>query len=139
MSNVYNGVAMDFGLGDPTITAISTQIGTFKLQDWDVANKAEVDAVKDGTGATVTRTYYDPHREATFTYYVSGTGLANAITQSIIPALGTLATVVSASYAAIAGTNWSVEDSQIKATNTKNKMVTLKLMSFPAITAAASA
>lgn len=130
---------MDFGAGDLGITAIANQIGTFKLQDWDYKKSADKDEVRDVNGNMQTITYYNPNQEATFSYFISGTGLANALTQTIIPDIGILCVVTSTNYTTIAGTNWIVEDSQLKATNTKNKMVTLKLRRYPGITAVASA
>lgn len=138
-TNIYNGVAMDFGAGDATITAITNKIGTFKVQSWDYSNKAKKEPVAGADGNTVSVTYYDPTAEASFEYIPSGTGLANAIAQVILPPIGTICTVTSTNYTAIAGTNWIVEDAAIKATNTKNKVISLKLCQYPNITAAAGA
>jgi hypothetical protein len=135
---IFNGVAMDFGAGDLGITPISGKVGTFTVQDWDWDTTSEKDVVKNASGVTITATYFDPTQTATFNVVISGTGIANAQAQIILPPRGTICAINSSLYPAIAGTNWIIEKAKIKATNTKNKIASFELMQYPAITAAAS-
>lgn len=139
MAAIFLGVALDFGAGDLAITAIASKIGTMKVQNWEYKTQAKKDEIQDANGVTITASYYDPSTEASFEAVISGSGLADAKAQVLCPPIGTICAVTSTNYTAIAGTNWIVEDAQIKATNTKNKMLSLKLKQYPAITAAAGA
>jgi hypothetical protein len=132
---IINGVALDFGATDLAFSG--TGIGTLKIQSFDISKKADVESVRDATGVEITRDYYNKIWEATWEGVISGTGLANALTQTILPEMGVLATSASTNYSWLNSLIWSVEDSQLKASNTKNKMVTLKLRYNPNITAVA--
>jgi hypothetical protein len=140
-ANIYNGVAMVFGNQDVAIGTIASQIGTLSLQNWDYAVGGDTDEVRDPAGNMQTMTHYNPNQRATFRYFVKGSGLANALTQVLVPTKGTIATITSTALASLglAATNWQVMASKANATNTKNIEVTLDLAAYPNITAAAPA
>jgi hypothetical protein len=133
---IINGVALDFGAGDLAFSG--TGIGTLKIQSFDISKKADVESTRDATGVEITRDYYNKIWEATWEGIIFGTGLAAALAQTILPEMGVLATSASTNYSWLNSLVWSVEDSQLKASNTKNKMVTLKLRYNPNITAVAA-
>lgn len=138
MSNVYNGTAINFGVAGLAMSG--TGVGTFILQDNDHQMKRDLDSVRDATGAEVQHTWYNPTQEATFTYIPSGTGLANAITETTLPDIGTIVTISACtSYPALVATNWEVTDSKLKRTNTKAAAITLTLRATPGITGATGA
>ena len=114
--------------------AISSSLAamTGAMQTRDHEYKTEVESIRDGSGTTVSRVYYDASEEATFEYVATGTnGVVNATVT--VPTNGALMTVTDASYSAIAGSTWIVENVATKVSNTSAVRVTVKLSRWPGI------
>lgn len=149
MANVQNGLPVAFGfVGTLTIgsltnvaaTPVTTAGNFYIIQDIDHSNERELDNVRDGTGAVVQRTWFNPEQKATLTYVVSATSsLATALANQVIPDKGTFVSISAcAPYPALIFTTWEVHGAKIKKTNTKAAMVTLDLVYNPNISAATS-
>jgi hypothetical protein len=120
-------VGVSFGIS----SSIGSVSGAFQTLTHN--QKAEIEQVRNGDGATVTKVFYDPSEEATFEYVAIGSnGSKDAVVTS--GSVGSFVTVTDAQYAGIAGTTWLVDDVTINGSNTTSKRVTLKLTRYPAIT-----
>lgn len=150
MSNIYNGLPVAFGIvGTLTIgnltnvaaTPVTTTGNFYIIQDVDHSNEREVDNVRDGNGAVVQRTWFNPEQKAKLSYVVSATSsLATALANQVIPDKGTFVNISAcAGYPALIFSTWEVHGSSIKKTNTKAAVVSLDLVYNPNITAATSA
>lgn len=146
--SLYNGVALDFGASDlafssSTPSSNSTSglpvAGNLVVSDFDVEKMAQVEVTRDANGNTINRTYYDRQWKATWNGVVKGSGLANALTQSNLPEIGTLCTSSSTNYPWLTGLVFSIEKATVKGSNTKNKVISFELLYTPNITAQASA
>lgn len=135
---LQNGVAVNFTLSGLVLSG--TGIGTGVYQSISHKKMSEKIETKDEGGALVNRTWFNPGEEATITYFVKGTGLADVITQTTLPAIGTFATIATCTqYTALNKTTWEIVDAEMKGTNTTAKEVTLKLEFHAGITAATGA
>jgi hypothetical protein len=148
MSTIYDGVALDFGSGDLAFTTATSSsnstpglptAGSLIVSDFDVEKMAKVEPTSDAGGNTVNRTYFDKQWKCTWRGVVKGSGLANALTQSNLPEIGTLATSSSTNYPWLASLVFTVEKAVMKKTNTKNNVLEIELLYTPNITTAASA
>lgn len=128
MANIYKGVGCHWGVGSTGASAF----GTMKLQTRDHALKSEMESIRDATGVTVAKIYYDPTEEATFEYIPSG--VSGGTVTPTLPAIGDLITVTDSTYTQIAGTNWICEDVSTKSSNTGVMRVSIRMVKYPEIT-----
>jgi hypothetical protein len=141
MSNPVNGTAVNFGflttVNGITITGIS---GTL-LQSADHMAKADVEIVRDGTGAEVVHAHYNDHDEATLEWIITGSGLAAAITNTALIRPGAFVVITAcASMPQLIATTWEARDGvKISGTNTNSKRFSLPITKYPGVTAVASA
>jgi hypothetical protein len=104
--------------------------GAFQTRDHTYLSEKEV--IRNGTGESVAKIYYDPTQEATFTYVATGaSGGAVSVT---VPTIGDFATVTDNGYTAIAATTWLVDEVSTAGSNTGAVRVTVKLTKYPSIT-----
>ena len=139
---VSNGTAVNFvftGTNGITITGIS---GTL-LQSAEYSAEADKDEVRSAVGDIINRNWYDQRTKATLEWVITGTGLANAITNTAIASLtpGTIITISAcASMPDLVGTTWEVQSgASIKGSNTTAKRLSVPLEKRAGITAASSA
>lgn len=141
MSNPVNGTAVNFGFlttaNGITITGVS---GTL-LQSADHMASADVEVVRDGTGAEVVHAWYNDHDEATLEWIITGSGLAAAITNTALIRPGAFVVISAcASFPGLVATTWEAQsDVKISGTNTNSKRFSIKLKKCAGITAAAGA
>jgi len=120
-------VSVNFGVGS-TITGVT---GSFQRRDHDKIS--EVESVRNGSGTTVTRVYYDSHDEATFEY-VLGDGTNNSPSASVsLPTVGNFLTVADSNYSELAASTWLIDHVASAATNVSSLRVTLRLSKWPGI------
>jgi hypothetical protein len=142
MANTQNGHPVNFGIVGLAITNFGATSGVFFLpQDSDFELTRDLDEVRDGTGAKVQRTWYNPEQTATLTYVVAAaTSLATAITNTILPDRGSfIAITACTSNPNLVQSTWEVHKAMLKTTNTKAAVVTLNLVFNANITAASGA
>lgn len=128
MANIYKGVGCHWGVSSSGAVAF----GTMKLQTRDHSLKREMESVRDATGVTVAKIYYDPTQEATFEYIPSAAS-GGTVTPTL-PAIGDIVTVTDSVYTQVAATNWLVEDVSTKSSNTGVMRVTVRMVNYPEIT-----
>lgn len=116
-----------------------TNIGTLIVQNYSRNAEAEMDQTRDASGDTVALAFYDVSATAQFEYIPKGTGLADAITQTKIPAKGDIGTITSSSDSGFAGTTWVVMGATLNGSNTGAVRVTVSLQKWAGITGAANA
>lgn len=136
-----NGTAVNFGFTGTNGIAITGLNGTL-LQSADYSAEADKDEVRSGLGDIVNRNWYDQHLKATLEWVITGTGLANALTNTAVAGMlpGTIIVITAcASEPDLVATNWEVMRSSIKGSNTNAKRVTLELEKRAGITAASTA
>lgn len=140
MAATLNGTAINFAGGVAGTTFTITAVGTLILQDMEHSKEADKEDILDEDGDLTARIHYNFREKATFNYVVKGTGIADAKTQSTIPAIGAIGTVANTtSYTAVAGTNWEVMGVRTRGTNTAALRITLELEKNAGITATAGA
>jgi hypothetical protein len=137
-----NGTAVNFaytGTNGITITGIS---GTL-LQSAEYSVEAEKEDVRSAAGDIVNRNWYDHHSKCNIEWVVSGTGLANAVTNSTLAALtpGVILVITAcASDPDVVGTNWEVQSgASLKGSNTSSKRISVPVERRSGITGAATA
>lgn len=136
-----NGTAVNFGFTGSNGIAITGVNGTL-FQNLDYSGEADKDEVRSNLGDIVNRNWYDQRLKATLEWVITGTGLANAITNTAVAALlpGTiLAITACASAPDLVATTWEVQRVSIKGSNTNAKRVTLELEKRAGITAVSGA
>lgn len=148
MANIINGTAVNFGFGTAagiTITGISGIL----LQSAEHGTAADVEVTRDGAGAEVSHGWHNEHDEATLEWVISGTGLANALANTIVSNLtpGTIITITAC--ANMPGlvvdarfsnpTKWEVQPGvRISGSSTTSKKISVPIRRYPGIFAAAS-
>lgn len=139
---VSNGTAVNFGFTGSNGIAITGISGTL-LQNVDYSAEADKDEVRSGVGDIVNRNWYDQRLKATLEWVITGTGLANAISNTAIASMtpGTIIVITAcASAPDLVATSWEVQSgASIKGSNTNAKRVSLPLEKRAGITAASSA
>ena len=137
-----NGTAVNFGFTGTNGITITGVSGTL-LQSADYAAEADKDEVRNNVGDIVNRNWYDQHIKATLEWVITGTGLANAITNTALAGIvpGTIIVITAcASVPELIATNWEVQSGPaIKGSNTNAKRLTIPLEKRAGITAASSA
>lgn len=134
---------INFGFKTTTngITVTGTGTGTMLLQSAEYSKNADVYEARDGQGNVVSQTFYNQNDEAKLESIVIGSGLADAITQTTIPEVGTIITISAcASMTSLVATNWIVQPGiSVSGSNTDAKKVTYPLKKYAGITAVAGA
>lgn len=138
------GTAVNFAFKSTTngITVSGSGIGSLTLQSSKYSKSFDtVERIRNGAGVTTAIVGEDLAEKATLEYVIIGTGLADALTQTTIPAPLTIVTISACvSNPNLVDTNWFVVDEPvIDQSNTTAAKVTLNLEQRAAITAAASA
>lgn len=139
MASSQVGVAVNFGFtGTDGIAESTILTGKMLLQSADLENTSEEEQVRDADGDLVNRAFYNPGFRATLEYIPTGSSLANAITASALPTVGSILSITAcANIPALVKTNWIVMPGvKIAGSNTSAKRITLNLESHAAITAA---
>jgi len=137
-----NGTAVNFGFTGSNGIAITGISGTL-LQSAEQSKAADVESARNGAGDIVTRGHYDVHDEAQLEWVITGTGLANAITNTSLSSLapGTIIVISAcASMPDLVATSWEVQSGvKIVGGNTNFKKLSVTIHKRSGITAAASA
>jgi hypothetical protein len=136
-----NGTAVVFGYTGTNGIAITGINGTL-LQSTDQSAEADHEDVRNAVGDIVSRAWYDQNRKATLEWVITGTGLANAITNNTLTGLtpGTIIVISAcASNPDLVATNWEVMSSKNPGSNTSSHRMTVQLEKRAGITAVASA
>jgi hypothetical protein len=136
-----NGTAVVFGYTGSNGIAITGISGTL-LQSTDHSAEADHEDVRDGDGDIVARAWYDQHRKASLEWVVTGTGLANAITNNALASLvpGTILNITAcASDPDLVATSWEVMSARSSHSNTTSAKISVQLEKRAGITAAAGA
>jgi hypothetical protein len=119
---------------------IGSGLGTFMLQSADHSLNADVDENRDALGNVVQRTFYNQNEDATLEVLVIGTGVADAISKTTLPTVGSVISITAcASYTALVATNWVVDSSSMKGGNTDAKKASFKLKRHAGVTAQSGA
>lgn len=127
--NKYHGVAVNFGVG----SAIGSVTGVFQTRDH--ALEADNEMIRNGTGDTVEKTFYDTGRETcTFEYVASQAGAASGAATVTYPTVGDAFTVTDATYTQIVGTSWLCDSVDIRGSNTTAVRVTVRATRYALIT-----
>ena len=135
------GVAVNFGFtGTDGIAESTTLTGKMQLQSVDYEETSDEEQVRDATGALTNRSFYNPGYRATLEYIPSGSSLANAITATALPTIGSVISITACpNMPGLIKTNWVVmPGGKITGSNTNAKRITLNLESHAGITAAAT-
>jgi hypothetical protein len=128
MANIYKGVGVNFGIN----SSITSATGSFQTSDHGY--RSEVELVKNGTGNTVAKIYFDQSEEATYTYIATGATGSGSVSIAV-PTIGQMVTIADSTYSAIDGTSWLVDNVDVARVNNSSAKVTLKLSKYPNITA----
>jgi len=135
-----NGTAVNFGYTGSNGIAI-TGLSGLLLQSADHSVDADKDEVRSNVGDIVNRSWYDQHAKATLEFAITGTGLANAITNTSLAGLtpGTIIVISAcASDPDLVATTWEVQSgASIKGSNTSHKRLSVPLEKRAGITAVA--
>lgn len=137
-----NGVPVNFGYtgnnNGITITGIS---GTM-LQSTDHSKAADMEGARNGVGDYVTRGWYDIHDEATLEWIITGTSVANALTNTTLTGVnpGDIIVITACpSEPGLVATNWECQSgAKITGSNTNNKRLSVPVHKRSAITAVIS-
>ncbi len=137
---VINGTAVNFGFtgsGGITVTGLSGIL----LQSADHASHADLEEIRNAAGDVVVHAWHNFRDEAQLDYIVTGTGLANAVTNTVLQTPGTMLNITAcASMPTLVGTHWEVQSgAKIAGSNVNSKKITMPIRQYAGITAAASA
>jgi|ERR1051326_5701603 hypothetical protein len=142
---VINGVPVNFGFqgaadGNNGQGIAITGISGTLLQSVDHAKMASLEVARDGNANTVMRAHTDLHDEATLEWIVTGDTLAHTLTNTAIPAPGSIIVITAcASRPGLVGTNWEVQSGgRIIGSNTTAAKISVPIHKYPAITGPAS-
>jgi hypothetical protein len=137
-----NGTAVNFGFTGTGGIAI-TGLSGILLQSAEDSMEADKEDVRSAAGDIVNRNWYDQHAKSQLEWVVTGTGLANAITNTTLAGLvpGTIVVISAcASMPDLVGTTWEVmSGAREHGSNTTSKRITVPLEKRAGITAAAGA
>lgn len=138
-----NGTAVNFAFASATGITI-TGLSGILLQNAEHGTESELASVRDGDGTTVTDVFYDTRQTAQLVWTISGTGIANAKTNSSLSSLAPGTILVISACAArpdLVQTNWVVTEAgpKLSGGNTDAAQITVPLRRRAGITAVASA
>lgn len=135
-----NGTPVNFTFQSATGITI-TEISGVLLQNASYKKPAKRALVMDGNGARTTSAWSDPITTSTLKWKVSGTGLANAITNTFLKAPGNFITITACPTMTelVSANKWEVTGGEVTGTNEDVKEITLEIEQAPNITGAAAA
>lgn len=140
---VINGTPVNFGFQTTTGGITISGLSGVLLQSAEHSVEADVERTRDPAGNIVTDAWYDQHVKATLEWVVTGTGLANAITNTALAALtpGTIINITAcANDPDLVATNWeAMSGAKITKSNTGSAKISIPLEKRAGITGAASA
>ena len=133
------GTPVNFGFTGTNGITIPGISGTL-LQSADLTNQADVEEVRDADGDVVSRSFYNQNNDASLEYVVTGTTLADSITNTALQTPGTIIVITACtSMPELIATNWVVEPGvKVTGIHTSFKRITLSLKKYAAVTAIAS-
>jgi hypothetical protein len=139
---VANGVPVNFGFrSDGTNQGIADQnniLSGWLLQSADNETGADVEDVRALQGDKVARNWYDEHEKASLRLVITGTGQANAISQTTLAPFspGVILVITKCqSLPDLVGTNWEIQAGTKTAGDiTKSAEITIPLEKRPGIT-----
>lgn len=114
--------------------------GKIILQSADFEDTADEEQVRSGTGALVSRNFYNLGYKANLEYIPTGSTLAGVTANVALPAIGTILNITaSPDIPSLIKTNWCVvPGGKIAGSNTSAKKITLPIEAHAGITVAAS-
>ncbi len=137
-----NGTAVNFGFTGTNGIAITGISGTL-LQSAEHSKMADKEETRSGIGDIITRGWHDQHDAATLEWVITGTGLADAITNTSLTGLvpGTIIVITAcASMPSLVATTWEVQSgAKIVGSNVNSKRISVPIEKRAGITAVASA
>lgn len=127
MANIYKGVGCHWAVNSTTYTLTNG-----KLQTRDHGRKSEMETIKDESGVTISKIYYDPNEEATFEAVITGSA-GSGVAVPVLPAIGDAVALTDSVYTQISGSasggmTWLVEDVSTKSSNTSCMRITFRLV-----------
>ena len=142
VQNTMTGVAVNIAFptttGGIAFSSPPSALATLFLQNASETGGATNYRVEDNVGNVIVSAWMDPHLKARLETLIGGTGLANAIANTILTGLkpGAILNITScANMPDLVATNWEVMDSpEIKGSNKDAKMLSLSLESRAGIT-----
>ena len=137
---VINGTPVNFTFQSAAGITI-TQISGILLQSASYQKPTKRTLVQDGNGNRTTSAHTDPITSAKLKWKVSGTGLANAITNTTLQARGNFVTITAcASMPELVSANgWEVVGGEVSGTNEDVKEISLEIELAPLIPGPAAA
>jgi hypothetical protein len=130
--------AFDTISGITSTTGISLA-GKMLLQSADVSKVSKNEEVFSGTGELASESYWDQRLRANLEYIPTGSSLADAVTNTTIPAPGTIVNITACASLPLLVAIWHVKgEPKISKSNTGAAKVTLPLEYSASITVAAT-
>lgn len=135
-----NGTAVNFGFtgaGGVAVTGLSGLL----LQSAEHSKIADREEVRNGIGDPVMHGWHGQREVASLEWIVTGSGLADAITNTTIQTPGTILVITAcASMPSLIATTWEVQSgAKVSGANVNAKRITLPLEKNAGITAVAPA
>ncbi len=134
------GTAVNFAFTGADGIASAELTGKILLQSAEHEPTSDEEQVRDAAGKLVTRSFYNPGDKATLEYIPKGATIAAAVTNTALPAVGTIMSVTACeSMPSLVKTNWVVvPGGKVSGSNTTAKKITLSLEAHSGITAVAA-
>jgi len=139
-SAVINGTPVNFTF--QSVTGITvTEIAGILLQSANYKKQTKRTLVMDGNGNRCTSAHTDPIVPVTLKWKVSGTGLANAITNTTLQAPGNFVTITACPSMPelVSANKYEVLTGELSGTNEDVKEISMDIEQAPNITGPASA
>ena len=120
---------------------VITEISGILLQSASYKKPAKRTLVMDGNGARTTSAWSDPTKTSTLKWKVSGTGLANSITNTTLQAPGNFITITGCPTMPelVSANKYEVIGGEVSGTNEDVKEITLEIEQAANITGPAAA
>lgn len=120
---------------------VITEISGIILQNASYKKPAKRTLVMDGNGSRTTSAWADPLKTSTLKWKVSGTGLANAITNTTLQQPGNFITITGCPSMPelVSANKYEVTGGEVTGTNEDVKEISLEIEQAPNITGPAAA
>lgn len=137
---IVNGTPVNFTFQSVTGITI-TEIAGIILQSANYKKQTKRVLVMDGNGNRTTSAHTDPITTTQLKWKVSGTGLANAITNTTLQAPGNFITITGCPTMPelVSANKWEVLSGEVSGTNEDVKEISLDVEQAPNITGPAAA
>ena len=137
---IINGTPVNFTFQSVTGITI-TEISGVLLQSASYKKPAKRSLVMDGNGARTFSGWTDPIKTSTLKWKVSGTGLANAVTNTTLKSPGNFITITACPSLPelVSANKYEVIGGEVSGTNEDVKEITLEIEQAPNITGPAAA